>query len=73
MRITNKQFYENYLASYDGQTVYTILSHVLFHLKKKYLSLFARVSEQSDDIVVKELAQMVEALKQTGSLNRQRV
>lgn len=73
MRITNKQFYENYLASYDGQTVYTILSQVLFLLKKKYLSLFARMSAKSESKEVKELSQMVSALKATGPMSRQRV
>lgn len=71
MRITNKQFYESYLASYDGQTIYTILSRILFLLKKKHLALFLRVHEKQPSAATQEMADMIIALKKVGKLSRE--
>jgi signal transduction histidine kinase len=71
MRITNKQFFNQYLAGHDGETIHSLLSQVMFLLKKKSLHIFMQLSDDNLTSEMKELKAMIQILKESFKLNRQ--
>lgn len=71
MRITNKQFFNQYLAGHDGEAIHSLLSQVMFLLKKKSLHIFMQLPENALTSELQELRAMVQILKDSFKLNRQ--
>ena len=73
MRITNKQFFNQYLAGHDGTAIHSLLQQVLFLLKKKSLHIFMQLPEDMLTSDMKDLKAMIQILKGAFKLNRQSV